>query len=458
MSGTWLGINIASSGLLVNQKALEIIGNNVANAGTPGFKRQRVVIAEGNPSGGVYASGSTSHSAIGTGARIEAIQRMQDEFLEQRLRAAHSNTGNWQALDQRLSGIETVFGEPSDSAIQDTLNRFWNAWHDLSANPESVELRANLLGQASTLSARIRELYQSINDSRDDIDFEITNLVGEINRAGQEIAEIDNQVAAASGFKESPNALLDRRDLLVAELSKLLDVTQYGQQGSDYVVGIGGKPLVFSTNFTAMKVTTNADGHAAIVWADDDTPVSITNGKIEGLLTVRDKIIPDYLTRLDNIATGLVQQINAIHKTGYGLDGSTGLDFFVDGSTAVNIAVNPALLASVKSVAASAAGGPGDGSLAYQIAQLRDPINKEYAMLVSQLGADASIAKQQGEAHNLISQQLTIQQESVSGVSLDEEMADMIRYQHSYNAMARVMTAVDEMIGTIVEKVGVVGR
>ena len=263
----------------------------------------------------------------------------------------------------------------------------------------------------------------------------------------------------------SPNALLDKRDLLVSDLAKLLGVSQYGRGGSDYIVNIGGKSMITGSQFIGLKTVTNDEGHVSIVWADDDSPVSITNGQIAGLMTTRDEAIPDYLAQLDQVATTLIEQVNALHSTGFGLDGSTGLDFFVEGGTAVDIEVNPTLVASPNSVAASAAGPVGDGSLALQIAQLREAalidgqtINSAYASLISQVGADAAIATRQGEAHQLIVQQFVTQQQSISGVSLDEEMADMIRFQQAYNAAARLVTAVDEMVGTIVERLGLVGR
>ncbi len=465
MSGSWLGINIASSGLFVNQKAMETIGNNIANANTPGFKRQRVIISEGNPASGAYASGTTNHTALGTGARVEAIQRVQDEFIEFRLRGANSSAGFWQMMDQRLGQIESLFAEPSDTAIQGYLDKFWNAWQDLSANPESIPLRTNVVRLAETLSARIKNVYSQTKQIRYDIDFEIDNLVEQINRVAKEIAAINQQIGAANALNESPNALLDKRDYLVTELSKLVDVTQFGRQGNDFIVNIGGKSLVTGTIALQLKTVFRADGHKVMVWAEDDSDVNINSGKIAGLINVRDNYVPEYLRHLDQIAETLVNEVNALHRSGKDFNGRGNIDFFVAGSKAADIAVNPDLVASPRGVVVSETGKPGDNSIALKIADLRESliiegltINGAYNLLVSRLGSDTRIAKQQGEAHDLIARQFVIQQQSVSGVSLDEEMTDMIRFQQAYNAAARVMTAMDEMLGVIVDKLGTFGR
>jgi flagellar hook-associated protein 1 FlgK len=259
--------------------------------------------------------------------------------------------------------------------------------------------------------------------------------------------------------------LLDRRDLLVGELTSLAGVEVSGKGGGDFMVTLGSKILVQGTVADELSVRAGPSGTQEVYSVSDGGTRIIPGGEIAGIMDVRDGAIPQLMTALDDLAGTLITTVNAIHVTGTTLDGAPAGDFFTAGATAADIEVASDILASPRNIATSSSGAVGNNQIALDISELRgkplpsgQTINQLYQAIVSEAGTQSALAKHYAESQRLSLEQFTAQQQSVSGVSLDEEMADMVKFQQAYNAAARILTACDDMLSTLIEKTGLVGR
>ena len=466
MAGTFFGINIASSGLAAQRQAMDVLSQNIAHANDPSYKRQRLVMTEGLPLAQSQEGSSVGISAMGSGVQTGAVQRVRDSLIENRLRQAGESSAQYDFMTKTLSQLEAAIGEPSDTGLQTDLDAFWASWNKVATSPDSVSIRSSLLDDTQSLCARIQYVYNQIRSSQTDLNLSAVSDVNTVNAITDEIARINNEVAAMSNGSAEANDLLNRRDALVQDLSKLASISQYGEGGGDFVVTLGGKVLVQGTRANHLATEVRADGNQAIRWAEDGADAIIQGGELRALQDLRDTMIPSYLAQLNDFTTALVTQVNTLHHTGKTMAGGDGGDFFLAGSTAGTIALDPSMIDQPRLIAVSSTGAVGNSQVALAIAGLKDTadaatgltINARYRALVGDVGSAMSMADKQSQAHNLSFQQFQTQQQSISGVSLDEEMTNMIKFQQAYNASARLITVMDEMLGVLVERTGSVGR
>jgi len=466
MAGTFFGISVATTGLSAQRAALDIVSQNIAHANDPTYKRQRLGLSEGLPIAQSQEATGTGATMISTGVQAGTVQRVRDSLIEHRLMQAGESSAQWQFMANSLSQIEAALAEPSDTGLQVDLNAFWASWNSVATTPESVALRTTLVENTKALCSRIQYLYKQIGAAVDDLNYSAVDAVSNINEITAEIAKINSEVGTLSGGSSETNQLLDRRDGLVQELSKIVSIDQFGDGTADFLITLGGRVLVQGNHASQLITEVDGNGNQAIRWAYDGQDVVIRGGQLKALEDLRETIIPGYLSQLDEFATSLVEQVNAAHHTGKTLTGADGGDFFVAGSVASNIAIDPGVFNDPRLIAASATGAGGDNQIAVKIAGLGDApdpltgvsINQAYRKLIGDIGSASSIAQKQSDAQSLSLQQFTAQQQSISGVSLDEEMTNMIKFQQAYNACARVITVMDEMLGVLVERTGSVGR
>ncbi len=466
MSATFFGINVASSGLAAQQLALSVVAKNIANANDPTYKRQRLTTTEGMPLAESQDGTVTGGLTIGSGVQTGEIQRVRNALIENRLVESGEASAEWEFMSTTMHQIEAVLGEPGDSGLQNELDQFWASWNDVATTPDSTSLRTTLVENTESLCSRIQYLYNQINSTVADLNVSAVDAVTNINDIASEIANINSQVATLSSSRADVNELLNKRDGLVQDLAKIVSIDQHGESGTDFVISIGGRVLVQGTQASTLTNEIDGNGNQAICWADDGEEVIVQGGQLNALKNLRDTMIPDYLSQLNDFASALVEQINTIHSTGKTLDGNDGGNIFVAASTAANIAIDSSVLDDPSLIAASSTGATGNGDIATQIAALGDSkdnanktsINEMYRALVSDIGSATASAEKQAEAANLSYEQYSTQQQSISGVSLDEEMTNMIMFQQAYNACSRVLTVMDEMLGVLIEKTGAVGR
>lgn len=491
MRSTFFGIQTGLRGLMAQQRALDTTGHNITNANTPGYSRQVTNLTTTSP----YTMPSFNRPAtagqIGTGVTAEAVERMRSAFLDDQIRNESETLGYWAAQAETLIQVEGIFGEPSNSGLRNALDAFWKSMEDLSLHPESMPIRAIVRQRGVELADMIQHTYRQLSDTQKAVDQAITLKVDEINGIAQQIADLNDQISKAVGVGLRPNDLLDRRDLLITKLSKMVNISTFNGDNGSITVNIGGMSLVAGER--AYKLTTVQNplnnNLVDVRWVDfqdpssppDLLPVDVTNGELKGMLDVRDVKVAGLVTQLNDLATELITNVNAQHALGYDLNGNLGdgtvvgpppSSLFFAGTDASDIAVAPLITADdagLRLIAASstATGVPGDGGNALRIAQLNQAkimnggtatYSEFLGAMVANLGVDSDQAQTMETNQTTLIDHLTKQSESIAGVSLDEEVANMVKFQHGYDAAARVITTMDEMIDVIINRMGVVGR
>lgn len=461
---SFLGLDIAIGALRANQYALNVTGHNIANAGTPGYHRQEAVFLPGTTTSGGAATAS-GVPKLGTGVTIQTIRRVQTAQMDGQVRNMNQYLGSYSAQSRSLKQVESVLGEPGGAGLSTILDKFWNAWEELASNPGDPSARIGVVEAGVALSDRFRTLHDGLHQVQVEADKAIQDDCSRINTLAQQIVAINQELIRASSGQVAPNDLLDRRDILLDELSKLARIQTFGDGGADFIVSIGGKVLVQGMHVTELRATVGPDGWSQLVWTGDGSTFDPEGGEVAGLTHVRSTLAKGYMESLDSIASAIVNRVNELHLTGIDSNGDPAGFFFVPGSTAASIQVDAGLVATPSMLAASASGRPGDNQLAVDMAGIRDEIlvdnqriGDAYSSLVVRIGAHSRESSTQHEVHEVSQQYLLTQRESMAGVSLDEEMINMVKFQQAYNAAARIVTVMDEMIDTVVNRMGVAGR
>jgi flagellar hook-associated protein 1 FlgK len=455
MIGLTAGLEIARKALSAYQLAISVYGNNIANVDTPGFSRRRPILQESE-------SASLSFGRVGLGVDTEAIRRMRDVFLDSSYRREHSQLGKYESMDQTLAQIEQVFGEPSDTGLGSMLEGFWNSWQELANQPESTAARMLVVGKATSLCDGLNRMSARLDDLRTAVDAEIRGQVEVVNSLAERIAALNSRIVRSECSGAEASDLRDQRDLLLDQLSEIVDISVFERGDGSASVRLGSETLVERSDVVRLGLLRRADGNLSvsdITWGDGTRVIMPTGGKLGGLIDSRDRIIPRYLARLDEVARGVVENVNAAHAGGYDLGGTPGADFFdADGLTASNICVSEMICQNLNLIAASADGSEGSGDNALRIAGLRleglfgadgAPSDEYYGSIIGELGTEVSRIATNREGEELLLGEIETRRESVKGVSLDEEMTNLIAAQHAYEAAVRLVTVIDELMETI---------
>lgn len=584
MRSTFFGLNIGYRGLQAQQRALDITGHNIANANTQGYTRQDVVMSAAQPI-------RVLQGYVGTGVDIAEIRRIRDGFLDLQLRTENKSLGEWEVKSNILGTLEVIFNEPSDSSLRSVMDEYWKAWQDLSKNPESMAVRETVMQNGVTLADTFNHMDRQFADLQEDINQGISIKVDEINSIARQLKDLNGQIIKAESDGTKANDLRDRRDLLVEQLSQIVDIEVVEDSLGAYNVSIGGSSLVNRAYLNGIRYVNNeADPTESIIeWVDPLTgrsqgAVNIKSGALKGYMTMRDEVVPGLRDQISELAARIATEVNNLHRSGYYADDQLGGDFFVKTDenkpfSSGNIKVNDEIKNDVTKLAAAAVTPvlEGDGANALAIAQLRariainlsvsgppasitgtsltEPITIQdganqlfftvdgttktitlstsppdytldmlvtelqtqldaafgtgvvqvsrdgigndqlkisavsggefqgiydisgsaaealgirteykatfddfYRSTVAQLGIYSMEAERMVENQTLLVNQLENKKEAISGVSLDEEMTNMIRFQHAYTAASRVINTMDEMLDLIVNRLGMVGR
>ena len=461
MSGIYNTINIGLSGLIAHRQALNTSANNLANANTEGYRKQTAVLtsAPGYPTAG--SVNSVLGGQWGSGVVAVGAQHSHESYIDLQARLTDSALGRWNYASSTLSQVESIIQPSTDSDIASQLDAFWSAWQDVSNQPEDLGSRYALQQQAVTLANAFQDSSQRLQSLRTSTDLSISSRIDEVNTYTKQIASLNQTIATAQAEGRFPNDELDQRDVLIDKLATLTGAMPFTAEDGNVTIYADGRPLVQGGKSYDLSYESTTNG-IQITSSFDGGSVEISNGEIGGLIQARDVSIPSYLQQLDTLASAVVTQVNALHETGYGLDNSTGNDFFVAGGTASTIAVSQTILDDVQTIAAGASTDtPGDGSIALSISNLSTTSDLngrtigEYARaLIGLVGDDVSNASAQVDSYTAAQQQIATQQESISGVSTDEEMAETLVIQRAYEACAKLIQIGDEMIQTVLTMVG----
>ncbi|MBD3403636.1 flagellar hook-associated protein FlgK [candidate division GN15 bacterium] len=463
MPGLMQSLEVGKRALLTHQFSLQTIGHNIANVNTPGFSRQRVTIVSTFPE-------DASMGQIGTGVTATDVRQIRDLFLGEQFREARKSEGQWGYKSKTLQQIESLFNEPQENSLNELLNKFFDSWSQLATNSDSSNNRKLILAEADQLINGIKQLAQKLDALRASVDRDMNVVTSQVNQLTREIAGLNDQIKSQELGGRRANDLRDARDLLTDQLSELIDVRVVEKDNGSTIVQMGGMALVDgSESFDIGTEVESKNGvpTSRLVWQGTSVQLTNKNGQLSGLIESRDRVIPEYQRQLDDLARTLVEQVNAIHSSGYGLDGDTGINFFDPNFTdALTIRLNPAIEADMNKIAAGTT-PDGDNQIALALSDLRNQtvmnndtqtINDFYSSLIGTLGVETHEAGSFTKNFELLAQQIDNSRQSVQGVSLDEEMANMIKFQHAYDAAARVITTMDQALDTVISSMGIVGR
>jgi flagellar hook-associated protein 1 FlgK len=460
MASSFGGINTALTSLYAQRRALDLTGQNIANANTEGYTRQRVSMQSqvGSISPAMYAK----TDGLGTGVAVSDVQRVRDQYLENRGRTEHANSAYLTSQSAAYAGIESVFAEPGDTALQAQMHDMWDSWGDVANNPQLPAARAALIQQSSTVADGLNYAHAALSDQWGQGRKELSVFAGEANNAAQSIAQLNESIVQAKASGLAVNDLEDRRDLEVLSLSKLTGATASLRPNGAMDVFVGGSTLVseFSTRKLEVAGATRLDDQGvdpvAVRWADTKGAAGAggTMGAMADTLTT---VIPDLSQKLNAVAKALADTVNSAHRTGYSKDGSTGLDFFA-GTTAGTIKV---AISDPDKVATGSMPGTADGSVAEKLADSSTAANGpdlKYQTMIGGLGVAAQASGRRSDIQATVTEQVDADRKAQSGVNLDEEMTNMLMYQRGYEAAARVLTTIDSMLDQLINRTGLVGR
>lgn len=554
-------LQIGQSALLSYQSALQVVGNNIANAGVDGYTRQTPILT--SLQGVTLPEGLLS----GGGTALTALQRQMDEALESRLRTSMSDEQNASVQQQSLTDIESLYNELSDTDLSSQLSTFFNAFTAVQNTPQDSATRGQAISAGQTLAQQIQQMRTELMRMHDQLNTQITDSINQANDLSSQVASLNLQIVQAESSGQGAAASLrDQRDGVLKKLAQLVDIQTSETPEGAVNVYLGNEPLVQYGQSRGLKASRQNLGDRSVVnvhFADNDGTAVINGGKIAGQITSRDQYVYGQVQALDGLAANLIRQVNRLHSQGQGLEGyagltgesavldpdaslngsaaglafqpttgsfqltvtntttnqaqqyeipvtlptsgggttlndladyinsnvtgltatvtadnrlalaagadstfsfghdssgvvsALGLNTFFTGSDASNIGVRQDLVDNQNLLAASSNGQPGDGGNAGTIAALADDqsaapgtmsIPAQWRSVVSALAVTSSTAKNSYNAASNVSQSLQSQQNSISGVNTDEETVSLMTYQRSFQAAARYITIVDQLV------------
>lgn len=448
--GLSIGLNSAMRSLLAHQQAMDVLAHNVANANTPGYSRQRVVLAQT----------SSGTPGVGGGVEVADITRVYDRFIDVQTQAENGTAGDYHARATSLSFVEAILGTGT-GGLQGAMDLFFNAWRDLSNAPEQSAVRAGVITTGQGLALTANQIASGLAGVRADANGRIVTAVDEVNTLAQQVATLNRQILEARASGGAGSALADQRGLLLGRLSQLVDVRTVEHESGGLDVLVASRTLV--NNVEAHQLVAIPDpldnNFVDVQWATDGAPLAVRAGEIAGLLHQRDVDVLGRIATLDTLVAQVVADVNAVHAAGYALDGVTTGRVFFTGTTAATVEVDATLAADATLLAAATSpAAPGDGRNALALANLQQAPSmsgglEDYSSFWNSIVTSAGVANQTAqriaESQQLRLDHLEAMRQNGAGVNIDEEMVSMVQFQRGYEAAARVIRAIDEMLDNL---------
>lgn len=442
--------SIPLSGLTASSTAMSTIANNLANMNTPGYCRQRPVLQEADP----IVQGRL---AFGNGVSLTGIESLRDSLLNVQIADEMQQQARSQAYVDTMNQVQPLF--PMDtSGIGAAISSFFRSLNGLAANPSDSSLRQNVLAAATNLASSFNQTAGQLNTTRRNLDLNVQQDVQEVNQITSQIASLNRELATTASTGSDYGSFLDQRDALVQKLSGLVDVSVLQQGSSLTLTTRQGTALVVDSQSFDLKTRLDPKDGTQHIWAQGgDISGTISGGKLGGTVEARDQTIPSMLGQLDTLASALVTNLNDAHKLGFDLNGDPGGNLFdpITGTGAaagMSVEITDPNLLAVSSDGSSGSNGNIANLAAVATQTLANDMTpiQTYANLVFQVGSSISNANAELMASSNVLQQLQQQQSSVSGVSLDEEASNLLLYQRAYQAAARAISTVDQMLQTAI--------
>jgi flagellar hook-associated protein 1 len=449
----------ARDSLTAHQMAISVVGSNIANVNTPGYNRQRADLVT---IGAINVNGLNAQ----IGVSVNQVSRIYDRYIDSQMIQQQQTTSYSDAMLQSLQNIQTILDDTNGGGINEALDQFWASWEDLSNNPSGTLERNTLLSTAESLAETFVSYRQSLDSVNTELNRSIADIVPQINDKIQEIADINALIIKEGGTSKNEgdlNNILDKRTYALKELGEMINITYFeADDGTVNVSLANGQPLLQGTMAQTLSVVEN-NGKTDIYNSNSPGTVvndTITGGTLGAYLELQHSILPKYINELNDVVQTVATRVNELHSSGFDADGNIGLDLFsiTDANNpSGSIGINPIIAVDINRIAASASVS-GDGENATRIATVRDEFlmngNKEtvsgfLASMVGEIGRQTADAETNNEHQTAVMNYLSNQRESISGVSIDEEMILLTKYQMGYTAAGKLCTVVNEMLDVL---------
>ena len=456
MSSLFGTLAIATGALGAEQGALDTTTNNVANVNTPGYSRERPVLAENDP----VVIGSLTY---GTGVSLEKVESLRDPILQIRINEETQQQGQLNALVTAMQQAQVQFTVGSGD-IGTQMSNFFSALSQLSTDPTNLALRQGVLTAASNLASAFNNTSNNLTQQRTSLDQNVTQDVQQINVLTGQVATLNLQISQLEGVNQDASALVDQRDVLIGQLSNLIDVSTIRSDNGLTLTTSNGTALVVGGESFALTTQMNSSGLQDVYAGGNNITSKLTSGDLAGVLQVRDQKIPNLISGLDTLASGLATALNTANQAGYDLAGNQGGNLFTPppaggkgAASAMAVAItDPSLIAASSDPAAPAS----NGNLAALLAVHDQPVSggqtpvDYYSNLVFGVGSDVSNNSAELSSSKLMLTQLEDQRGAISGVSLNEEAANMVQYQRAFEAAAQIVTTINSLLDTVIHMGG----
>ena len=480
-------LSVGLSGLEAQQAAENTVGQNVANANTPGYDDETVQLGAlpASQTIGFYTNGK----APGDGVAVDGIERLTDSYLQSQSYTEQGNQGVLTAQQSGLQAVQQTFPEPSGNGISSQLTQYWQDWSTLANDPSDSSAQATVVQDGSTLASSLNQTSSALSTLSQQTVQSIKLTLTQVNQEASQIASLNQSIAQGTASTSSVDELADQRDQLVSQLSSQLGVTVTNNPDGTVNVNSGSESIVSGNSSQSLSLSTSGPPYS-LVWSNDQATYQPSSGEVAGMLDVVNNYVPSYQQNLDQTAQSLMGSVNYLMSTGYDQAGNQGAPFFL-GTGASNIEVNPALVANPDDIGANASPLPAgssatneDGTVAAEVGEL--PNSQTVTMSVpaggwsqgasasawtgatTTTGVEADVVYNQlvtgiGQATSSVNNQLTDQQtittnvnsalQSATGVNTDQELTNMVMYQNAYEASAKFISTVDATLQSLISMV-----
>ncbi len=459
-------LGTARMAIYAHQTAMQVTSHNIANAETPGYARQRAELVASFPQRMPYG-------VVGTGVHLGDVTQIRDPLLDASFRRESSNAAGFGLRRDLLGQLEGIFAEPGEKGFATTLDQFWNSWSDLANNPTSSTAREVVKQRGAQVALSLNGFAARLDELTADTSARLGASIGELNSLSSTVAELNAQIVSAEVGGRTAGDLRDQRNVAIDRIAQLAPVQVVPRANGSVSLALNGQNIV---DGDAAKALTSLNGppNVRLAFAGSTQPLQDVGGQLGGMLQVLNEDVPAATARLDELAAGIVAEVNARHETGWSpaadpvvppavapadWEGS-GVGFFAtdtpDATTARGMRLSADVAGSRDYIAAGRVyGGGGDNALALELSQLRDlavdvgparlALGTHFRETVTGIGRDVQAADSSATVYETLAAQTEIRRQSVSGVSTDEELIALMRHQQAYVAATRIVSAVDEM-------------
>jgi len=445
MPGLTTSLLTAMHALMAQQGAMDATTNNIANANTPGYSRQVPVLVESDPSN----EGSLLY---GNGVQLERYQSIRDELLDLRIQEETSQQSSAEAQTNAMQQIQPLF-VTSGQDIGSQISAFFTSISQLSADPANLSLRTGMITAGQNLASSFHAAVSQLTEIQSGLNRSVVQDVGKINQIAQQIADLNSQLIPLQTGGQDGGSVKDQQTELVRQLSELTGVSVIETESGITVTTGSGTALVVGSRAFPLQTAMGSSGKQQVLSQGQDITATLNTGALGGALAVRDQVVPGILNQLDTLASDFSNSFNAVHQSGTDLNGVAGGDFFTPASSVAGAAAHfNVALTDPAAIAASSDGSAGsNGNLTQLLTLQSSPLasgetpTDSYSSIVFQVGTLAANAQAESDASSMSLQQLSDQRSALSGVSVNEESVNLIRYQQAFEAAARVITTIDQL-------------